>query len=320
MLEIAVLTLLLIFLTAVFSVIESAIIYIDELRLAYILQHKPTNESDIRYVIHHKDAHLSSIVILITLISIAGSSAIGAMAGSLFEETGLAVFTGLLTYGMLVFAKVLPKLIAVQFADRIMIASAGSVRKICFLLKPLLWFTLIWARLFKKRNRSKLSRSELKFILKHFGKSGVIGKKERKMAQQVLDLDQRTISEIPSTPLEKKPWIPADATLAELQTLLAEQPDKRYIVTRHCKRGKARPCGVVLYRHIAQQLANGADHVKVESLARQVAFLDPETSLLDALQAFEETQSSIAILDGSSAEKTWVLTKNQIYRDILQVQ
>ncbi len=314
MLEIAGLTTLLILLTAVFSVIESAIIYIDELRLAYILQHKPSNEEDIRYVIHHKDAHLSSMVILITLISIAGSSVIGAMAGELFQETGLAIFTGLLTYGMLVFAKVLPKLIAVQFADRIMINSAGAVRKICLILKPMLWITLIWVRLFRKENHSKLSRAELKFILKHFGKSGVIGKKERKMAEQVLDLRHRTIAELPSEPLTKN-WISADSTLAELHPIFKEQPDKRYIVTK-----RSQPCGVVLYRHIAHQLVSGADHIKVGSLSRDIAVLHPETSLLDALKTFEATQSSIAILEGSSAEKTWLLTKNQIYRDVLRIQ
>ena len=314
MLEIIGLTVLLIFLTAVFSVIESAIIYIDELRLAYILQHKPSNEKDIRYVILHKDAHLSSMVILITLISIAGSSIIGAMAGELFQETGLAIFTGLLTYGMLVFAKVLPKLIAVQFADQIMISSATTVRKICLLLKPILLITLIWARLFRKKNHNKLSRAELKFIIKHFGKSGVIGKKERKMAEQVLELKHKTIAQLPTEPLTRN-WIPADSTLAELHPILTKQPDKRYIVTHRSK-----PCGVVLYRHIAHQLVSGADHIKVGSLSRDIAFLHPETSLLDALKAFEATQSSIAILEGSSAEQTWLLTKNQIYRDILRIE
>ena len=74
--------------TAILSIIESAIIYVDDLRLATILRNKPENKADIKYIIKNKEAHLSSMVMLITLISIAGSSLIGAIAARHFNDTG----------------------------------------------------------------------------------------------------------------------------------------------------------------------------------------------------------------------------------------
>ena len=142
MLLVVVVAALIVLLTAALSVIESAIIYVDELRLSTILRNKPKHRDDIKYIIRRKDRHLSSMVVLITLISIAGSSVIGAIAARTFDDLGLAIFTALLTYCMLVFAKILPKLYAMQVADKVLDRTAPFVRFVAFLLRPVIRFTL----------------------------------------------------------------------------------------------------------------------------------------------------------------------------------
>ena len=177
---------LIVILTGILSVIESAIIYVDELRLTTILRKRPKYADDIKYVIRNKHSHLSSMVVLITLVSISGSSMIGAMAARQLDDLWLAVFTGVLTYCMLVFAKILPKLFAVQMAESILNRSARFVRITCVVLKPLLRLTLIWVKLLKISPASDPTREELKSILKHFNKSGVIDREERKLAELAL--------------------------------------------------------------------------------------------------------------------------------------
>ncbi|KEQ19496.1 CNNM domain-containing protein [Endozoicomonas numazuensis] len=298
--------------TAILSIIESAIIYVDDLRLATILRNKPVNKADIKYVIKHKEAHLSSMVMLITFISIAGSSLIGAIAARHFNDAGLAVFTALLTYCMLVFAKILPKLFAVQMAESVLNRSARSVRVICFVLRPLLKMTLVWVRLFRIENAQEPSRDELKGIIRHFNKSGVIEREERKMAELALKMNQKTLAALT---IEDGPmvWLPSDSKVQDIQAFICKHSYKRYLVVN-----AGEVVGIVLYRHITSCLVNGSSEKTVGELAKQVIFLEEGNTLLDAVKAFDQARSSVALLAGQNPEQTRMVTAKQVYQAILQ--
>ena len=303
---------LIILLTAALSVIESAIIYVDELRLSAILKNKSRHRDDVKYIIRRKDQHLSSMVVLITLISIAGSSLVGAMAARQFNDMGLAVFTALLTYCMLVFAKILPKLYAVQIAEEVLDYSAPFVRIITFLLRPVIRFTLIWTRLFGMQEKRKPTLEELKGIIRHYNKTGIIAKEERRMLEQTLMVNQVTLSDllIDSGPTV---YLHAEATLADVQERVLDNPYKRYLVVEG-----GDTTGIVLYRHLAGNLIQGQRELKVRELARPVAWLEPDATLLEAMQALHESRSSVALLRGTDPASTRMVTAKQIYRAILQ--
>ena len=311
MLLVVAVAVLIVVITACLSVIESAIIYVDDLRLATILRRKPANGEDIRYVIKNKDAHLSSMVVLITLISIAGSSSIGAIAADQFDDVGLAIFTAMLTYCMLVFAKILPKLLAVQIADTVLNHSAKFVRIVCMLLRPVLRLTMVWTRLFRIRQNSGPSLDELKTIIRHYNKSGIICREERKMAEQALDINSKTLRDLLP---EGGPtvWLSAEATVSEVQERVLGNPYKRYVVV-----SGGQPTGVVLYRHLTSCLMDGSHDRKVGELVRQVVYLEPETTLLEAIQAFSEARVSVALLPEDAPEKVRMVTAKQIYRSIV---
>ena len=312
MLLVVAVAVLIVVITAVLSVIESAIIYVDDLRLATILRRKPNHADDIRHVIKYKDEHLSSMVVLITLVSIAGSSSIGAIAASQFDDAGLIVFTVLLTYCMLVFAKILPKLLAIQVAATVLDRSARFVRVVCYLLRPVLRLTLVWVRLFRFRNPSGPDLDELKTILMHYNKSGIICREEWRMAEQTLNLNSRTLGELLS---DGGPtiWLPAEATVSEVQERVLSNPFKRYVVV-----SGGRPTGIVLYRHVTSCLVDGSHDRKISELARKVVYLESGTTLLEAIQAFGEARVSVALLPGLAPEKTRMVTAKQIYRSILE--
>ncbi|AMO57919.1 hypothetical protein GZ77_12435 [Endozoicomonas montiporae] len=312
MLLVVVVAALIVLLTAALSVIESAIIYVDDLRLATILRNNPKNRDDIKYVIRQKDRHLSSMVVLITLISIAGSSVIGAIAARQFDDLGLAIFTALLTYCMLVFAKILPKLYAVQVADRVLDHTAPFVRFVAFLLRPVIRFTLIWTRLFGIQENRKPTLDELKGIIRHYGKTGIIAREERKVLEQALTSNHTTLANL----LEDTGptmYLKAEATLGEIQEQVLNQPYKRYLVVEDNK-----TTGVVLYRHLTGCLIRGDYDKKVGELARVAAWLEPSATLLEAMQTLHETRASVALVRGAEPEKTRMVTAKQIYRAILQ--
>ncbi len=312
MLLVVVVSACIILITAFLSIIESSIISVDDLRLARILQKNPAHEGDIKYIIHNKSEHLSSILLLTTLISIAGSSFIGAMAAQKLDNIGLAVFTGLLTYCMLVFAKLLPKLMAVQIADQVLETLAPTVRVICRLLKPLLWGTLVWAKMLRIKGGNQITRDDLKSIIKYYSRSGVIGREESFIAEHALNIHDRKLADLLS---DSGPmiWLPADATVESIYEKVKQSPFKRYIVI-----SQGRATGIVLYRHLARSMLNGERAMKIGDLARQAIFLAPETTLLEALELFRSARASVAILPGDTPEESKFVTAKQIYRAVLQ--
>ncbi|PJE80981.1 hypothetical protein CI610_00034 [invertebrate metagenome] len=306
-----VVTACIIFVTGILSVLESALLCIDELKLATILRKSPEHSKDIRYVIHHKDAHLSSVVVLITLVSIAGSSVVGALAAQTFQDIGLIIFTLLLTYCMLVFAKMLPKLIAVRSAHQVIEITAPFIRISCRLLKPLLWITMIWARIFRLGHNSKASRDDLKSIIKHYGINGVIGQEESVLAEYALNLRYRRLDELLKTggPMT---WLPGSATVETVYEKVRTTPFKRYIVI-----SEGEVIGVVLYRHLAAAMLNDQKQKTVSELARSAIFLEPDTSLLEAIEEFKSARASVAILPGKTPEESQFITAKQIFRAAL---
>jgi CBS domain containing-hemolysin-like protein len=166
--------------------------------------------------------------------------------------------------------------------------------------------------LFRIEPASEPTRDELKGILKHFNKSGVIDKEERKLAELALKMNQKTLAALTT---EKGPmvWLSSESTVEEVQPLICQQTYKRYLVVENNE-----VVGIVLYRHITSCLVSGKPHKKVGDLARQVIFLDQANTLLEAVRAFGAARASVALLSGQKPEQTRMVTAKQVYHAILQ--
>ena len=282
--------------TSFLSLLEASVVAVDELRLVTLLYNSPDNKQAINKVFEKKREHLSAIVLLSTLISIAGSTFLGAMAARELNDLWLAIFTTLLAYFMLVFAKVLPKLLAVQIAGQVVGRCAPLIHGIYTVTRPVLLLALVWTRLLPKPVEQTRSRDELRSIIKHYGKRGVIGKKQRKFAEAVLTSDQKQLSLLVehSQPVL---CLSAEDTIASVSTTLRTSPSKRYVVLQDDN-----PVGVVLYRHLARCLVNNDEHKTVGQLMRKTIILAPETSLHKAMTELQDARASFILLPDKAVE------------------
>ena len=285
---------------------------VDELRLVTLLYNSPDNKQAINKVFEKKREHLSAIVLLSTLISIAGSTFLGAMAARELNDLWLAIFTTLLAYFMLVFAKVLPKLLAVQIAGQVVGRCAPLIHGIYTVTRPVLLLALVWTRLLPKPVEQTRSRDELRSIIKHYGKRGVIGKKQRKFAEAVLTSDQKQLSQLVehSQPVL---CLSAEDTIAAVSTTLRTSPSKRYVVLQDDN-----PVGVVLYRHLARCMVNNDEHKTVGQLMRKTIILAPETSLHKAMTELQDARASFILLPGKAVEQTRIISAKMLYQAMLR--
>ena len=298
--------------TSFLSLLEASVVAVDELRLVTLLYNSPDNKQAINKVFEKKREHLSAIVLLSTLISIAGSTFLGAMAARELNDLWLAIFTTLLAYFMLVFAKVLPKLLAVQIAGQVVGRCAPLIHGIYTVTRPVLLLALVWTRLLPKPVEQTRSRDELRSIIKHYGKRGVIGKKQRKFAEAVLTSDQKQLSLLVehSQPVL---CLSAEDTIAAVSTTLRTSPSKRYVVLQDDNL-----VGVVLYRHLARCMVNNDEHKTVGQLMRKTIILAPETSLHKAMTELQDARASFILLPGKAVEQTRIISAKMLYQAMLR--
>ena len=298
--------------TAYLSLLESSVLSVDELRLVTLLRKKPPQKKYIKRIFHKKREHLSALVLLTTLVSIAGSSFIGAIAAKEFDSIGLAIFTALLTYFMLVFAKMLPKAIATQIAGQIVSERARLICLIYTVVKPFLGMTSFWLRLVPIKSGNTATRDDLKGIIRHYNKRGVIGGDQRKLAETALKLKPVTLEDLLSNSARTTCFETED-TVATVADTLKKSPYKRYVVTR-----EGEPVGVVLYRHLARCMMDNQTEVTVGQLMRETIYLPPDTTLVEAVFEFQDSNTSVALLPGKTPESVRFVTIKQVYHALLR--
>lgn len=298
--------------TAFLSLLEASVVAVDELRLVTLLYNSPDNKQAINKVFHKKREHLSAIVLLSTLVSISGSTFLGALGAREFSDIRLAIFTALLAYFMLVFAKVLPKLLAVQIAGQVVARCAPLIHLIYNVTRPVLLLALVWTRLLPRPAEEARSSDELRSIIKHYNKRGVIGKRQRKFAEAVLTSHRKTLEELVGRS-QSVVCLRSMATVGSVITTLRAHPCKRYLVVNDNQ-----PVGVVLYRHLARCLVNGDTDMHVGQLMRKTISMAPDTPLNKAMTELQQARVSIILLPGKTAEQVRIVTAKKLYQALLR--
>ena len=309
MLMLLTLTTILVIITAALTLLESILIYVDEVRLAYILSHQPPRKKLLKEIVKNKQAYLSSMVLLINLISIGGSAITGGLASQVLNDWHLVIFSMTLTYVMLVFAKMLPKLLGPQMAHKTLPRASLLLYILYLCVTPLRWLTQVWATIFKVKTQNDLCVDELKFMLRHYNQEGLIHKETRKALEQVLAAEEKTINKLakPASDL----YLRSEESIELARLKIGTDQHKRYLLkTDH------EISGVVLLSNINEALVNQQGALPMQSLAKKISFLSPDTPLLDALHTLSKEKASLGVV--LIDEQPHTVSSKVIYRAILK--
>ena len=107
--------------------------------------------------------HISTIVVLNNIINIIGSIYIGVLATALFGEFYLGVVSAVLTFLIILFSEIIPKIYGEQYCDTISSFIAKPLLIISYIFLPVTWFLNKLTNLFVKKNSSNsVSEGEIK--------------------------------------------------------------------------------------------------------------------------------------------------------------
>ena len=116
--------------SAFFSGSETALMAVNRLRLTHLMKTNPRKVKTVEYLLKKPNQLIGTILLGNNLVNVAMTAIATALAITIFGEVGIAYVTAILTFAILLFAEITPKIYGTeQFCHREGAGVCGFYRK-----------------------------------------------------------------------------------------------------------------------------------------------------------------------------------------------
>ena len=318
---------LLILLNAFFVAGEYSLVTVRRTRIKELADEGSRTARSVLSITSDPPHFIAAMQLGVTLTSL-GIGALGErVLADLFDEwlaTVLAVLLAFLviTFLHVVVGELVPKGVALSYAERVARGVSGPVRLFFFVFTPLIWVlqrSSEWAQraigIDPKANEGEAhSEAELKMLLEVSTEHGEIQLDEREMLYKVFDFAEKEVADV-MVPRPDVAGLSVDLAPEEAMAAMLESPYTRYPVYRE---SLDEIVGIVHVRDLVASLHNGAaGTAPLASLARP-AYVVPENKDLGALLAeFRKANQHMAVVVDEYGATAGIVTLEDLLEEIV---
>lgn len=319
--QFATLFVLLIF-SGLFSIAETSMMALNRYRLRAMVKLGNRAARRVSQLLERTDRLLGVILLGNNLINIGAATLASVITIRLFgqKEFALMLSTAAVTFVVLVFAEITPKVIGAAYPERIALPLAYVLGPLLKVLYPIVWFVnlfslaILWLLRFKQPGgeAQRLSQEELRtLVLEH---SHFLPKKHQSILVNLFDLERLTIEDAmtPRTQIEAIDLdAPAETLLGQLTTsyhtrLVAYRGELDNIV------------GILHLRRAMTALTEEMlDKQALEEVITKPYFVPADTPALAQLQYFQENRQRLALVVDEYGDLLGLLTLEDIIEEII---
>ena len=193
----------LVFLSMIFSAAESAFLSINKLRVRLLRNKKKRRATRVWRLLNNKDRLINTLLVGNNIVNIALSSIFTYIAIELFGNAGVGLATFVVTLVLLIFGEISPKTIATHNPEPIAFFFSGFISCLEVILYPLVYiFTKVTGLFLKvanvdvKKETVTFTEEEIKIFLEVGKEQGILEKNESSMMHKVFrfsDLSAKAI-------------------------------------------------------------------------------------------------------------------------------
>jgi CBS domain containing-hemolysin-like protein len=308
---------ILIFLSAFFSGIETALMSVSKIKVKSLLrQNKPGSKALYRI---KQNSHKLIITILIgnNLVNIGAAAIATVLFTNLFGSKGVGIATGIMTFLILVFGEITPKTLAAQNAVKISLFVAKPIEILSALIYPIVKFFELMSRgvsrLVGTEEGKKLSEEELKTIVTMGFEEGILDREAAEMIHNVLEFEDTRVVEI-MTPKEKIEMINSEAKLKDAINLIVKKQYSRLPVY---KGNRDKIIGILDVDDVLKYIKKKKLTVKVKNVLRRTHFVPEYKEIDDLLTEFEGKKVPMAIVVDEYRNVSGLVTIEDILEEIV---
>ena len=313
---------ILVYFSSVFSGSEIAYSSANEIRLAHLADDGDRKAKTALFNYNRYDNLLSTILIGNNFVNLAASTIstelfVTMLASRMSENASAAISTAVMTVVILIFGEIVPKIVAVDNADKFAMDKAGFLKALGIVFFPLVWLVTklvsgvsgIWAK--SVTDDSTVTEDELSEIIDTVEDEGVIDEQTSDLLQSALDFPDICAYEI-ITPRVDMVAIDVDDDKDEIDTILSSSVSRIPVYEDTIDN----IIGVVHLNEILKVIADGAE-LDLRAHMLPVCYIHKTTILPQALRELRDRKLHLAIVTDEYGGTMGVLTMEDILEQIV---
>ena len=309
-------------LSGFFSISETSMMALNRYRLKHLAQSGHRGAKLTTQLLARTDKLLGVILLGNNLVNAACATLVTIITVRLLGEGELALSIGTLavTFAILVFSEITPKIMGAAYPERIALPLSFILTPLLKLFYPVIWFVnlfvqaLLWTLRLKpgSATASSLSLEELRTMVLEAGH--YIPQKHQSILINLFELENITVDDV-MTPRNQIEAIDIDAPAEEIRRQLSTSHHTRIPVYQ----GQLdNIIGLVHARKVLHQTQIGElDADALRDILREPYFIPASTALFSQLQHFQENQRRIGMVVDEYGELLGLVSLEDILEEIV---
>ena len=315
--------LVLLLLSAYFSIAETAMMALNRYRLNHLVAQGHGGARRAANLLKRTDKLLGAILIGNTLVIAAATTITGLVAVRLLGEDKLvyAVSTVVISFLIIIFSEITPKVIGATYPERVALPLAYVLGPTMRLLEPVSWFVNLFVQpllallSIKPGDHSeapKLTAGEIRTLV--LESSSFMPKKHIAILLNLFDLEAITVNDV-MVPRNHIEAVDLSAPLEQIQQQIATAHHTRLLVYRN---NLDEVIGTLRVRDVLNLVQHEElTKERLEEIIREPYFVPAGTPLFSQMQNFQEHQDRLSLVVDEYGELMGLVTLEDILEEII---
>jgi Mg2+/Co2+ transporter CorB len=308
-------------LAAFFSIAETSMMAVNRYKLATLAGGGHRGAQRAQRLLAETDK-LLGVILLGSTVSTTGAATLSAITAQRLlgdDKWVLGAGTLFISFALLVFSEISPKVVGANYADRIAPRIAYVLGPLLRIAYPFVWFVNLFvramlkaARLDRRPAEQRLTQEELRALV--LEGSRYLPPKHHMMLLNLLDLEKITVDDV-MTPRREIDALDLDDPVEELRARLETGFHSRVPV---CRGQPDNIIGVLLVRQVLHRWSDPDwTPEELESLLRPPYYVPSGTPLLTQLQHFQESRQRLGLVVDEYGELLGLIALEDILEEIV---
>jgi len=288
---------LLIVLSGIFAAVETAFSCCNKNRINTNADNGDKKSIKVKKILDNQEQGIIAVLIAINIAHVILSTLATLIFIKLLGEKGSIVSTVVITIIVFIFSETLPKNVAKDNADKMVLQLAPLLKLLIFLFYPLVIIFSVPSKIKKKvskddNNDDEYDEDDLAKMVQTIEEEGSIDEDDSSLIQNAIEFDDIKASEV-YTPLSKFVSISYDCTKKELLNKLTKETNFSRIPVY--KGSKDNIVGVILTRDVLKKLMKDKTFV-MDDIMSKPYFINKISKLDDVLDGFSKNKTHIGFI------------------------
>lgn len=263
------------------------------------------------------DDAISAILTLNTVANTLGATLAGAQATRIFGSAWVGVFSGALTFTILVVSEIIPKTLGAVYWRQLSWLVGWSLHLLTKAMRPALVLSRLLTRLLTRGHAPLLSRGELATTIATAAEHGAISPGASRIFENLLRFDEVRVEDV-MTPRTVAVMLPGGATIGEF---LADREAEAFSRIPLYRDSRDNVIGYVLHREILKRVAEGTHQdTRLQSLMRPIPFVPEVATVAAAMSQVLERREPIAMAIDEHGGISGLVTLEDLTETVLGVE